>query len=86
ENPSAITASTTSSGGDVTDQGSAAVTARGVCWSTSHNPTISDSHTSDGTGTGVFSSGLTSLVPGTAYYLRAYATNSVGTAYGNEVS
>ena len=82
----AITSSTATSGGNVSSDGGATVTARGVCWSTSHNPTISGSHTSDGTGTGSFTSNLTGLTTGTTYYVRAYATNSVGTAYGEEVS
>jgi len=73
------------SGGNVTDDGGADVTARGVCWGTSANPTVSGSKTTDGTGTGSFSSNLTGLTPGTKYYVRAYATNSVGTAYGDEV-
>ena len=73
-----------SSGGDVTYDGGASITGRGVCWSTSHNPTTANSHTSDSTGTGVFVSSLTGLNPQTTYYVRAYAINSVGTAYGNE--
>jgi hypothetical protein len=81
-----ISASSASSGGDVTSQGSSAVTARGVCWSTAANPTISDSKTSDGTGTGAFTSSITGLTPGTLYHLRAYATNSDGTGYGADVT
>ena len=81
-----ITDTSAVSGGNVTSDGGAAVTARGVCWSTSHNPTISDTHTSDGTGTGTFTSNISGLTPGTTYYVRAYATNSVGTAYGNEIT
>ena len=72
-------------GGEVSDDGGVEVTARGVCWSTSHNPTISGSHTGDGTGTGTFTSYMTGLTPGTLYYVRAYATNQSGTAYGEEV-
>lgn len=83
---SAITSSTASSGGNVTSNGGAAVTARGICWSTSQFPTTSDSFTSESGTTGAFTSNLTSLSAGTLYYVRAYATNSVGTAYGNEVS
>lgn len=83
---SEITQTTAASGGDVTDDGNAEVTARGVCWSATENPTTADSKTSDGSGTGSFTSTLTSLTPGTEYYLRAYATNSEGTAYGNQVS
>ena len=81
-----ITQTTATGGGNVTADGGAPVTARGVCWSTLPIPTIADSLTSDGTGTGVFVSNLTGLTPNTPYYVRAYATNSVGTAYGNEVT
>ncbi len=81
-----ITHTTASSGGEVTSDGSESVTARGVCWSTSQNPTTADSHTTDGSGTGSFSSSITGLTPNTTYYVRAYATNSVGTAYGEERS
>ncbi len=80
-----VTQTTATSGGDVSFDGGAPVTARGVCWSTLPNPTTADSLTSDGTGTGVFVSNLTGLTPGTHYFVRAYATNSLGTAYGNEV-
>ena len=82
----AITSSTATSGGNVSSDGGATVTARGVCWSTSPNPTVSNSHTTNGSGTGSFTSSLTGLTAGVTYYLRAYATNSVGTAYGNQVS
>lgn len=81
-----ITSNSATSGGEITNDGGAAVTARGVCWSTAANPTISDSKTSDGTGTGAFVSALTSLLPGTTYHVRAYATNSVGTSYGSEIT
>jgi len=83
---SSVTASTATCGGNVTATGGASVTARGVCWSTSQNPTVSNSHTTDGSGTGSFISSITGLSAGTTYYVRAYATNSAGTAYGNEVS
>ena len=76
---------TLTSGGDVTSEGGDPVIARGVCWSTVSGPTVSDPHTSDGTGMGSFISQVTNLQPNTQYYLRAYATNSIGTAYGNEV-
>lgn len=81
---SAITDTTATCGGEVSDDGGAAVTARGVCWSTSSNPTLADNFTVDGSGLGVFVSNLTGLTPNTNYFVRAYATNSVGTAYGNE--
>lgn len=79
-----VTATSASSGGEVTDDGGFSITARGVCWSTNQNPTTSDAHTSDGTGTGSYTSSLTSLSYNTTYYVRAYATNSKGTSYGEE--
>jgi hypothetical protein len=72
-------------GGNVTSDGGTTITARGVCWSTTTNPTIANSHTSDGTGVSIFISGLTGLNSSTHYYVRAYATNSVGTSYGSNV-
>jgi hypothetical protein len=81
---SSITNTTASSGGTITSDGGAAISARGVCWSTSANPTTANSHTSDGTGTGDFTSAITGLTTSLTYYVRAYATNSAGTAYGNE--
>ena len=71
-------------GGNVTADGGAAVFSRGVCWSTSPNPTIYNNRTSDGNSTGAFNSTMTGLVAGTTYYVRAYATNSAGTSYGNQ--
>ncbi len=81
-----ITQTTASSGGNVTSDGNTSVTARGVCWSTSQNPITSNSHTTDGTGTGVFTSSITNLTANTTYYVRAYATNSQGTSYGSQYS
>ncbi|MCK5136167.1 MAG: fibrobacter succinogenes major paralogous domain-containing protein [Bacteroidales bacterium] len=81
-----ITENSALGGGDVTDDGGASVTAKGVCWSTSQNPTINDSYTTDGTGTGSYTSSITGLACGTAYYLKAYATNTSGTTYGTQVS
>lgn len=80
-----IANNTASSGGTITTQGSSAVTARGVCWSTSPSPTTANSKSTDGTGTGSFTSALTGLTANTTYYVRAYATNSSGTAYGNQL-
>lgn len=79
---SAITESTAVSGGNVTTDGGSAVTARGVCWSTNVNPSVADSHTTDGSGTGTFVSSVTGLSANTSYHLRAYATNANGTSYG----
>ena len=78
-----ITGISATSGGNVTAQGSSAIDARGVCWSTSQNPTTADAHTTDGSGTGSFTSNMTGLIANTLYYVRAYATNGSGTSYGN---
>jgi uncharacterized protein (TIGR02145 family) len=84
---SAITSTTSISGGNISSDGGAAVTSRGVVWSTSANPTISlTTKTNNGSGIGTFNSSLTGLTPNTTYYVRAYATNSVGTGYGNEIT
>ena len=77
-----ISITTAVSGGTVLFDGYATVTARGVCWNTTGNPTINDNKTIDGNGLGSFTSILTSLTNNTKYFLRAYATNSVGTSYG----
>ena len=82
-----ISASSVNSGGTISSDGGAAITARGVCWSTSANPTIAlSTKTFDGTGTGTFTSSLTGLTPNITYFLRAYAQNNVGVAYGNEIT
>ena len=83
---SGITQTSAVSGGNVTSDGGAEVTVRGVCWGTSHNPTTSSDKTEDGTGIGEFISNLADLTANITYYVRAYATNSLGTSYGNEVS
>lgn len=83
---SGITYSGAITGGIITDDGGEAVTARGVCWSTSSTPTTADNKTEDGAGSGSFTSEIIDLDPETPYYVRAYAVNSVGTSYGNEVS
>jgi uncharacterized protein (TIGR02145 family) len=75
---------TAQSGGTVMSDGGATVTARGVCWSTNSAPTVADDKTTDGVGTGTYTSALAGLTAGTIYHVRAYATNGVGTAYGNE--
>ena len=84
--PSDISDSSAVCGGNVTSDGGAAITARGVCWSTSENPGISDNCTSNGSDTGTFVSSITGLSPNTTYYVRAYATNSAGTGYGNQLN
>lgn len=68
--------------GNVTDDGDGTVSTRGICWSTSSNPTTSNSKNASGSGTGEFTSSLTSLKPGVTYHVRAYATNEVSTQYG----
>ncbi len=80
-----ITGNSASSGGIVTVPGGAAVTVQGVCWSESPAPTIANSKTANGNGTGAFVSALTGLKGNTMYYVRAYATNSAGTGYGPQV-
>jgi hypothetical protein len=83
---SLVTSTTASSGGNITSDGGTAVSARGVCWSTSSGPTILNSFTNNGAGSGSFTSNLTGLTTATTYYVRAYATNANGTSYGNEIS
>jgi len=80
-----IGSTTAVSGGTVTDDGGASITARGVCWGSSANPVAGGSHTTDGTGTGIFTSGITGLSKFSTYHVRAYATNSVGTSYGADI-
>ncbi|MBK7629084.1 MAG: DUF1566 domain-containing protein [Bacteroidales bacterium] len=81
-----ITDTTAISGGNITADGGVNITARGVCWSTKQNPTIADTISKDGSGKGIFTSSLKKLVPNTTYYVKAWATNSIGTAYGNELA
>lgn len=71
------------SGGTIVSDGGAAITAKGVCWNTTGSPTISGSKTNEGAGNAAYVSNLTGLLPNTTYYIRAYATNSAGTGYGN---
>ena len=82
----AITQTTATSGGNVTSDGGTTVTTRGICWATTPNPIIANSNTSNGTGTGIYVSSLTNLIANTTYHVRSYATNSVGTSYGNDIS
>ena len=81
-----ITTTTATSGGNISFNGGAPISAKGLCWSTAINPTIANSKTSEGTGTDSFLSTATGLTPDTTYYFRAYATNSSGTSYGNQVT
>jgi uncharacterized protein (TIGR02145 family) len=83
---SSITAFEAASGGTISSSTGMPVTARGVCWNTSGNPLVDNDHTVDGNGTGSFTSQLSGLLPNTLYHLRAYANNSLGTSYGNEVT
>lgn len=85
-NLSSITSTSITTGGVITSDGGAAITAEGVCWSTTPSPTVNNNKTIDGTNPNLYSSLITSLEPNTTYYIRAYATNNVGTAYGNELT
>ena len=82
---SAISPTTATCGGNVTNDGGSEVTLRGVCWGTASGPTTANSKIYNGTGIGIFTSNLTGLTENTTYYLRAFAINSVGTSYGNEI-
>ena len=81
-----ITLTSATSGGNISNDGGSSITERGVCWSTSQNPTILNSKTTNGTGTGSFIAPISGLTANTTYYLRAYATNNVGTAYSAQCS
>ena len=92
EVPTVITAEITgiadyfaTSGGTVTDEGSGPAGERGVCWNSTGYPTIDDDRTIDGNGTGVFTSNIDGLTPESIYFVRAYATNSIGTGYGESL-
>ncbi|MFA5712966.1 MAG: fibrobacter succinogenes major paralogous domain-containing protein [Bacteroidales bacterium] len=80
-----ITATSAKSGGDITDDGGSTVVSRGVCWGLESNPTIEDNKSNDGSGMGLFSSTIEELTANTTYYYRAYATNSIGTGYGEQL-
>ena len=82
-----ITDTSAISGGNIISDGGDPVTARGVVWSTNPNPTIDlDTKTNDGSGNGAYTSNISGLILNTTYYVRAYATNNAGTAYGNEIT
>ena len=77
-----ITTNSAKGGGEVTDDGGAEVTERGICWSTNANPSLNDSHVAAGSGTGAFTAAMSGLEANTIYHVRAYAINEAGTAYG----
>jgi uncharacterized protein (TIGR02145 family) len=81
-----IRANTAYASGEVINNGGLSVTARGFCWNTSHNPTINNSLSNEGSGVGAFANWVSGLSPDSTYYIRAYATNSQGTGYGEELS
>jgi uncharacterized protein (TIGR02145 family) len=83
---SSITNTSAISGGNITNDGGTLITQRGICFSSSPSPTTANTTIISGSGIGSFTSNLTGLTSSTTYYIRAYATNSSGTAYGNEVS
>lgn len=83
---SSITGNSALSGGNITSDGGANITARGIVWNSNTNPTIANNKTVDGIGTGTYTSILQNLTSSTTFYVRAYATNSIGTSYGNEIS
>lgn len=83
---SSVTQTTASSGGNVTADGGLTVTQRGICWNTTGNPVLTDNPITNGDGTGLFTADISGLSAGTTYYIRAFATNSLGTGYGNQVS
>lgn len=81
-----VTTTTSICSGTVVNDGGATVTSRGICWNTSPNPSVNDSKLVSGNGLGTFNTTLTNLIPNTTYYIRAYASNALGTAYGSQVS
>jgi uncharacterized protein (TIGR02145 family) len=83
---SSITGTSAASGGNITNDGGTLITQRGICYSQTPSPTTANSTIISGSGIGSFTSNLIGLTASTTYYVRAYAINSAGTAYGNEVS
>lgn len=82
---SSITGTGAVSGGNITSDGGSTITERGICWSKNQNPSIADSKSTNGSGIGSFTANITGLTAHTTYYIRAYATNSAGTSYGNNL-
>jgi hypothetical protein len=80
-----LTGISATSGGNITSDGGGSITTRGVCWNIAQNPTLDNSHTSNGTGSGSYASNMTGLMRQATYYVRAFATNSAGTAYGQQI-
>lgn len=80
-----VTYSTATYVGLITNPGESEVTAAGLCWSNSANPTVSNFHTTDAVTDAKFSSTITTFSPNTTYYARAYATNAEGTKYGGQI-
>jgi hypothetical protein len=83
---SAVGSTTANSGGTIVSDGGSAITNKGICWSTSANPTISNSFVSAGSGVSSFNSVLSGLTVNTLYYVRSFAVNATGTAYGNQLT
>jgi hypothetical protein len=80
-----ITFTSAVTGGIISSNGGADIITRGVCWAKTANPTIANTKTNDGSGIGAFVTEIKGLTAGTTYYVRSYATNIVGTVYGNEI-
>lgn len=85
-NSSGITKTSAMSGGEISSDGGFPIIERGVCWGERENPTLANNHTNDGTGSGLFNTNLTGLIENRKYYVRAFATNNIGTGYGNQIS
>jgi hypothetical protein len=81
-----VTCTAAISGGTITNDGGSAITLRGICYGTTANPTLANTVVNSGNGTGSFTSNMSGLIAGTTYHVRAFATNSAGTAYGNDIS
>ena len=86
QNVTAITATSATGWGNISSNAGSAITGRGVCWNTKTKPTIANSKDTTNSGTGKYSVAMRGLTMGTKYYVRSYATNKNGTAYGDEVT